>query len=135
MVERAADLLRAVGHVPIVMKRELDGFVVNRLQGALLQEAFRLVEQGYAGVEDVDVGLRDGLALRWCFIGPFETIDLNAPGGVRDYVDRYGAASPASPRRVARRLDRAGLDKVEAERRDRLAADRLGERTPGAIGA
>src|SRR4029077_4118845 len=74
---------------PIVMKRELDGFVMNRLQGVLLEEAFRLVADGYASVEDVDVGLREGLALRWSFMGPFETIDLNAPGGVRDYVERY----------------------------------------------
>ena len=62
-VERAASFLRAAGHAPIVMKREIDGFVMNRLQGALLEEAFRLVEQGYAGVEDIDVGIRDGLAL------------------------------------------------------------------------
>ena len=79
IVERAAKFLRAAGHAPIVMKREIDGFVMNRLQGALLEEAFRLVEQGYAGVEDVDVGIREGLALRWSFMGPFETIDLNAP--------------------------------------------------------
>ena len=88
-VERTAELLRAAGHAPIVMKREIDGFVMNRLQGALLEEAFRLVAQGYASVEDIDVGIRDGLALRWSFMGPFETIDLNAPGGVRDYVERY----------------------------------------------
>ena len=81
VVESAAKFLRAAGHAPIVMKRELDGFVMNRLQGALLEEAFRLVEEGYAGVEDVDIGIREGLALRWSFMGPFETIDLNAPCG------------------------------------------------------
>ena len=68
------------------MKRELDGFIMNRLQGALLEEAFRLVADGYASVEDIDIGIRDGLALRWSFMGPFETMDLNAPGGVRDYA-------------------------------------------------
>ena len=89
IVERAAALLRAAGHAPIVMRREIDGFVMNRLQGALLEEAFRLVAEGYASIEDVDVGIRDGLALRWSFMGPFETIDLNAPAGVRDYAERY----------------------------------------------
>jgi L-gulonate 3-dehydrogenase len=89
VVERAAAFLRAAGHAPIVMKREIDGFVMNRMQGALLEEAFRLVAEGYAGVEDIDVGIREGLALRWSFMGPFETIDLNAPGGVRDYAERY----------------------------------------------
>ena len=62
------------------MRRELDGFVMNRMQGALLEEAFRLVADGYCSIEDVDVGLKEGLALRWSFMGPFETIDLNAPG-------------------------------------------------------
>ena len=89
VVERTTSFIRSAGHAPIVMKREIEGFVMNRLQGALLEEAFRLVAEGYASIEDVDTGLRDGLALRWSFIGPFETIDLNAPGGVRDYAKRY----------------------------------------------
>jgi 3-hydroxyacyl-CoA dehydrogenase len=89
VVERTAAFLRAAGHAPIVMKKEIDGFVMNRMQGALLEEAFRLVAEGYASVEDVDVGIREGIALRWSFIGPFETIDLNAPGGIRDYAERY----------------------------------------------
>jgi L-gulonate 3-dehydrogenase len=129
-VERAAEFLRSAGHAPIVMKREIDGFVMNRLQGALLEEAFRLVDQGYAGVEDVDVGIREGLALRWSFMGPFETIDLNAPGGVRDYADRYqgiySGIFPSSQWRV----DWSGpvMDVVEPERRKKLAADKLAER-------
>jgi L-gulonate 3-dehydrogenase len=130
VVERAATFLRSAGHAPIVMKRELDGFVMNRLQGALLEEAFRLVEQGYAGVEDVDVGIREGLALRWSFMGPFETIDLNAPGGVRDYADRYQGIYSGIFQSSQWRADWSGpvMDKVESERRERLPADRLGER-------
>jgi L-gulonate 3-dehydrogenase len=130
VVERAATLLRSAGHAPIVMKRELDGFVMNRLQGALLEEAFRLVEQGYAGVEDVDVGIREGLALRWSFMGPFETIDLNAPAGVRDYADRYQGIYSGIFQSSRWRADWSGpvMDKVESERRERLPADRLGER-------
>jgi L-gulonate 3-dehydrogenase len=129
-VERAAEFLRSAGHAPIVMKREIDGFVMNRLQGALLEEAFRLVDRGYAGVEDVDVGIREGLALRWSFMGPFETIDLNAPGGVRDYADRYqgiySGIFPSSQWRV----DWSGpvMDVIEPERRKKLAADKLAER-------
>jgi L-gulonate 3-dehydrogenase len=96
VVERTAKFLRAAGHAPIVMKRELDGFLINRLQGALLEEAFRLVEQGYAGVEAVDVGIREGLALRWSFMGPFETIDLNAPGGCGTTPIAIRASTPAS---------------------------------------
>ncbi len=130
VVERAANFLRSAGHAPIVMKRELDGFVMNRLQGALLEEAFRLVEQGYAGVEDVDIGIREGLALRWSFMGPFETIELNAPGGVRDYADRYQSIYSGMFPSMQWRVDWSGpvMEKVEAERRERLAADKLGER-------
>jgi L-gulonate 3-dehydrogenase len=130
ILERAASFLRAAGHAPIVMKREIDGFVMNRLQGALLEEAFRLVDQGYAGVEDIDIGIRDGLALRWSFMGPFETIDLNAPAGVRDYADRYqGMYSGIFPS-TQWRADWSGpvMDTVESERRKSLAADKLAER-------
>jgi L-gulonate 3-dehydrogenase len=89
VMARAEAFLSGIGQVPIMMKKEIDGFIMNRLQGALLEEAFRLVANGYASAEDVDRGIADGLALRWSFIGPFETIDLNAPGGISDYVQRY----------------------------------------------
>ncbi|HUC18653.1 MAG TPA: 3-hydroxyacyl-CoA dehydrogenase [Acetobacteraceae bacterium] len=89
IMERTRVLMSAIGQVPIVMHRELDGFIMNRLQGALLHEAFRLMAEGYASTDDIDAGICKGIGLRWAFMGPFETIDLNAPGGVRDYVARY----------------------------------------------
>ena len=114
------------------MNSEIEGFVMNRLQGALLEEAFRLVAEGYATAEDVDVGIREGLALRWSFMGPFETIDLNAPAGVRDYVERYQSIyeRDLSNRAMARRLDRAGArcDRSGAARR---AAGGAAWRAPG----
>jgi len=57
VVERTRQRLAGLGQVPIVMRRELDGFIMNRLQGALLHEAFRLVAEGYASSEDVDAGI------------------------------------------------------------------------------
>jgi 3-hydroxyacyl-CoA dehydrogenase len=86
---RARHLLESVGQVPIEVKREIDGFILNRLQVALLTEAFRLVQEGYVSPEDNDHTNADGLGLRWAFMGPFETIELNAPGGVADYCRRY----------------------------------------------
>lgn len=129
-VERCRDILAACGQAPIVMKRELDGFIMNRMQGALLEEAFRLVADGYASIEDVDIGIREGLALRWSFMGPFETIDLNAPGGVRDYVERYQGIYENIFNQTRRRVDWAGpvLDTVEHDRRERLAESDLAER-------
>jgi 3-hydroxyacyl-CoA dehydrogenase len=103
---------------------------MNRMQGALLEEAFRLVADGYASIEDVDVGIREGLALRWSFMGPFETIDLNAPGGVRDYVERYQGIYERLFAAQQRRVDWAGevMDRVEGDRRKKLPADKLVER-------
>jgi 3-hydroxyacyl-CoA dehydrogenase len=102
-VERAREIYRGVGQVPVTVKREVNGFVLNRLQGALLAEAFRLVGEGYVSAEDLDHTVKDGLGLRWSFLGPFETIELNAPGGIPDYCARYTgfykelAASAAGP--------------------------------------
>jgi len=128
-VERVRALLLSAGQQPIVLRREIDGFIVNRLQGVLLEEAFHLVDSGAASVEDVDIALRDGLALRWAFMGPFETIDLNAPGGVRDYVERYQSVYARLFPQL-HDVDWAGeaLATIERERRRRLPADQLADR-------
>jgi L-gulonate 3-dehydrogenase len=91
-IARAKAFYESVGQVPIVVEREIEGFILNRLQAALLSEAFRLVGAGYVTPQDLDKTLKDGLGLRWSFMGPFETIELNAPGGIPDYCRRYGAS-------------------------------------------
>jgi 3-hydroxyacyl-CoA dehydrogenase len=102
-IERARAVMAEVGQEPILVRRELDGFILNRLQGALLSEAMRLVAEGYVSPEDLDKTVAHGLGLRWSFMGPFATIALNAPGGVADYCARYSgfyrrlAADPPSP--------------------------------------
>lgn len=129
-VERTRKFLIGAGHAPLVMQKEIDGFIMNRLQGALLEEAFRLVADGYASVEDVDIGIKDGLALRWCFMGPFETIDLNAPAGVRDYVQRYNGLYENLFAQMQRRADWTGpvIDEIEQARRSKLPQDALQQR-------
>jgi 3-hydroxyacyl-CoA dehydrogenase len=89
-VARARQTFVELGQVPITVNTEVEGFVLNRLQGALLSEALRLAEDGVASPEDIDATISHGLGLRWSFLGPFETIELNAPGGVADYCARYG---------------------------------------------
>jgi L-gulonate 3-dehydrogenase len=88
-IDRARKVYREIGQVPVTIVREINGFVLNRLQGALLAEAFRLVGEGFISAEDLDHTVKDGLGLRWSFLGPFETIELNAPGGIPDYCARY----------------------------------------------
>ena len=137
---RAHEVMRAIGQVPIDVRREIDGFVLNRLQAALLTEAFRLVQDGVVSPEDLDRTIADGLGLRWAFMGPFETIELNAPAGVADYCERYVpwfrryAADLPSPsvwddaswRAAANArgpgLDRAAIAKKSEWRDSRLAA-------------
>ena len=99
----ATDIMTSIGQVPVRVRHEIDGFVLNRLQGALLSEAMRLVADEVISPEDLDRTVRDGLGLRWSFMGPFATIELNAPGGVADYCARYSgfyrrlAADPPAP--------------------------------------
>jgi 3-hydroxyacyl-CoA dehydrogenase len=123
VIERARAIYARAGQVPIVVQREIQGFIVNRLQGALLAEAFRLVEDGYVSSGDIDKAVKDGLGLRWAFMGPMETIDLNAPGGIRDYCGRYGPlyldiAKQATPRE----WNDALIGKLEQERLAELPA-------------
>ena len=127
VVERARGIYDAVGQVPIVVNREVEGFVLNRLQGALLSEALRLVGEGIVGPHDLDKTVKDGLGLRWSFLGPFETIELNAPGGIADYCARYGGfyrrlAADAPKPEV---WDAAGVARILAAWDETPAADRL----------
>jgi len=130
-VQRTRSIMAAIGQVPIVVAREIPGFVLNRLQAALLAEAWRLVEDGVASVDDVDKAVRDGLGLRWAFIGPFENGDLNAPQGISDYARRYGPmlrglCEDMGPPRV---WEEALISRVEGERRSLLPLDQLARRT------
>jgi 3-hydroxyacyl-CoA dehydrogenase len=124
IVTNARALLERAGQAPILLRKEVEGFVLNRLQAALLREAWRLVDEGYVSVEDLDRCVKDGLGRRWSFMGPFETIDLNAPDGVAGYARRYGAAFHALFRGVTYRPWEAELAaRVERERRALLPAE------------
>jgi len=91
-IERTMQVMRLVGQSPMRVRQEIDGFVLNRLQWTLLAEAVRLIADGVATPEDIDRAIRDGLGRRWALMGPLEVGDLNAPGGVGDYLTRFGPA-------------------------------------------
>jgi 3-hydroxyacyl-CoA dehydrogenase len=129
VVDRARAGYTTAGMVPVTVQREIAGFLLNRLQAAVLAEAYRLYEDGIATAEDLDRTMRDGLGLRWALMGPFETIDLNAPGGIADYMDRYGSLMHGLANGSdARPWAAPTIARLEAERRQRLAADGLAER-------
>ena len=129
-VSRCWTLMEAAGMKPVRLTREIDGFIANRLQAALLWEAFRLLEGGYATAEDIDTTISAGLGRRWAFIGPFETIDLNAPSGLADFCARLGEGfyefvrqgEPAAP------LSDAVVAEAHEQRRARLPMAAHGER-------
>ena len=126
-VERARALMAGIGQSPVVLAAETPGFAMNRLQGALLDEAFALVAEGLLTPGDVDRAMCDGLARRWCFMGPFETIDPNAPGGVTGFVERYGAAYDVIGRGRPNRhpWTEALVGRIARDRRAALPEDRL----------
>jgi 3-hydroxyacyl-CoA dehydrogenase len=95
VVERARAIYESVEQVPVLVRQEVPGFVLNRLQAVLMAEAFRLVGEGIVSPQDLDKTIRDGLGLRWAFMGPLETIELNAPGGIPDYCARYASSLSA----------------------------------------
>lgn len=150
---RARQVYESIKQVPIVVRREIEGFILNRLQGALLAEAFRLVGEGYVSPQDLDKTIKDGLGLRWSFMGPFATIELNAPGGIADYCARYTGfykrlqAKPAGPEvyddaNIANILEAWGkqattgqlgeLTRWRDQRLAALAAHKRGQPPPGA---
>ncbi len=130
VVARTRALMDRVGQVPVVALKETRGFVLNRLQAALVAEAFRLVRDGVMSAADVDACVKDGLGLRWSFMGPFETIDLNAPGGVADYCDRFGPLMGAITEEQAPfGFNGPAVVAVTAARREALAVTRIEERS------
>jgi 3-hydroxyacyl-CoA dehydrogenase len=91
-VNRAAEIFGAAGFETAVLGHEVEGFLLNRLQGAVLREGYRLVEEGVATPDDIDKVMRMGLGPRWALSGPFETAELNTPGGIPAHAARMGPA-------------------------------------------
>nr|XP_031540548.1 lambda-crystallin homolog isoform X1 [Vicugna pacos] len=87
-VDRTHALMRKIGQSPVRIMKEIDGFALNRLQYAVISEAWRLVEEGVVSPGDLDLVMSEGLGMRYAFIGPLETMHLNAEG-MLSYCDRY----------------------------------------------
>jgi 3-hydroxyacyl-CoA dehydrogenase len=129
-IASARALMEACGQVPVTLKREIEGFVMNRLQAGVVNEAMSLVAGGVIDPEELDAVMKHSLGLRWSFMGPFETMDLNAPSGFLDYARRYGETY----RRLGEQLevdepwDEQAARAVESARRARVPAGSLAAR-------
>jgi len=89
------EFLKKVGQKPVVVNFFISGYLINRIQAAVVREAIHLVEKGVAGVDAVDTVMRDGLGLRWALLGSFGVNNTNADGGIREYYTKYGNAYAA----------------------------------------
>lgn len=90
VMDTTHSIMTKVGQAPVCLKKEIDGFTLNRVQAAILAESWRLVQDGIISVKDIDLVMSEGLGMRYAFIGPMETMHLNAPAGLEDYMKRYG---------------------------------------------
>jgi carnitine 3-dehydrogenase len=81
VVDRAVAFYTSLGKRPIRLTREVPGHVANRLQAALWQEAYSLVERGIATVADIDTAIAYGPGLRWAVLGPFLNQHLSGGAG------------------------------------------------------
>ena len=87
---RIRQLMTSAGQTAVTVKKEVTGYVLNRLQAAVVGEALHLVATGVIEPEDLDAVMSRGLAPRWSIGGPFRTGRFNAPGGYQDYMTKYG---------------------------------------------
>lgn len=131
-IARTCGLLAAVGQTPVTLKKHVHGFVLNRLQFALVREAVHLLKAGVADVEAIDTVVREGLGLRWALLGPFGVADTNNDQGVRGYFGGHEAwitnlmnqlgptptLEPELTERIGEALDRARGPVARADVRD-----------------
>lgn len=91
IIKATMDLMRKIGKSPILLKKEIAGFIANRLQTALMREAFYLLKEGVADAEDIDTAITAGPGFRWAFTGPIEIADF---GGLDTWQRVFDNVSP-----------------------------------------
>ena len=90
-VQAAVEFYRSLGKVPVVLHKEIGGFVANRLQSALFRESVHLVLQGVVSPEELDRVVTESVGVRWATAGPFESYHLGGgPGGLRNLLAHLG---------------------------------------------
>lgn len=141
-IATAMHFYASIGKRPIHVRREIKGHIANRLQAALWREAFHLVNEGVASVNDIDTAIAHGPGLRWALMGPFMNLHLSGGDGgiahllahlggpIEDWWQDLGAPqmTPALQSRVADGVAQALGERTSAElvaARDALLVDLL----------
>jgi len=129
VLQKVRGLLSSLGQKPVVLSKEIEGFALNRVQYVILNETWKLVNDGILSVEDADVLMKEGLAPRYIFMGPLETAQLNANGFV-DYCDRYGEAiyKVSQTQTVIPKMEGAGAQVIDKQLQALVPDSKLDER-------
>jgi L-gulonate 3-dehydrogenase len=120
------------GQAPVLIRFEQSSFVLNRLQAALVVEMLRCLNSGIISPGDIDKIISQGFGLRWAFLGPFEGVDLNAAGGIREYLERFGFIFDDMARQNGLEgsvVTPEAIAMLEKYARDQLPLEALRERT------
>jgi len=91
IVEKTIDLMNSIGKSPVLLKKEISGFIANRLQTALMREAFYLLQEGVADAHAIDTAITAGPGFRWAFTGPIEIADF---GGLDTWQRVFDNVAP-----------------------------------------
>ncbi|MCG8440998.1 MAG: 3-hydroxyacyl-CoA dehydrogenase NAD-binding domain-containing protein [Caulobacterales bacterium] len=89
VMDAAWELFEEIGQEPVLVRKPVFGYAINRLHAVLCREAVWLVENGIMSPKDVDACIKYGIGLRWGFMGPLETMDLNSNAGFKEYTDKF----------------------------------------------
>lgn len=112
VVQRVTKLMRAIGKSPVLLKKDVPGFIANRLQTALMREAFFLLREGVAEARDIDTVMKDGIGFRWAFVGPIETADFGGLDTWKRVMDNLAPeldASRNAPAIISERVEKGEL--------------------------
>jgi ketoreductase RED1 len=124
-VERAVAFYRSVGKKPVVLHKEINGFVANRLQSTLFRECVWLVTQGVVSAAELDEIVTESIGIRWATAGPFESFHLGGgPGGMRHFLEHLG---PGMARRW-KIVEQPELDETTVELISSQVESRFGNR-------
>ena len=128
--QRAAAFYRTIGMLPLVLKKEIDGFIADRLMEALWREALWLVHDDIASTSEIDDAIRLGCGLRWAFMGPFLTYRLGGgEGGMRHFMQQFAPTLqlPWTKLMDTPEMDETLVDKIVAQSDAQAAGKSIGE--------
>ena len=131
--QAVVELYRSLGKVPVVLRKEIGGFVANRLQSALFRESVHLVLEGVVTPEELDQVVTESVGVRWATAGPFESYDLGGgPAGIRHLLEHLGPGMVRRWKDLGQpELTPEVVERLSSATEQRFAGQAYDERTAG----